>query len=71
MIVEHIITSWLSAIVLGLSPSDRWAAARELNTNSTVPSWLIWCVGITITVLVVSFIVVTYKQRSQRVRRAR
>jgi heme/copper-type cytochrome/quinol oxidase subunit 2 len=71
MIIEYIITTWLSAIVLALTPSDRWAAAKELNTDSTVPYWFIWSVGIAITVLVVSFIVVIYKQRSQRARRAK
>ena len=71
MIIEYTITTWLSAIVLALSPLDRWAAAKELNTNSTVPYWFIWSVGIAITVLVVLCIVVTYKQRSQKARRAR
>ena len=71
MIIEYIITRWLSTIVLALTPSDRWAAAKELNTNSTVSSWFIWSVGIALTVLAVSVVVVTYKQRYQRARHAK
>jgi len=70
MIIEYINTTWLGTIVLALTPSDRWAAAKELNSDSMVSGWFIWSVGITLTVLAVSFIVVTYKQRSQRARRA-
>ena len=71
MTIEYIITTCLSAIVLALTPLDRWAAVKELNTDSTVPSWFMWSVGIALTVLAVSALGVTYKQRSQRARRTR
>ena len=67
MTIEYIITTCLSAIVLALTPLDRWAAVKELNTDSTVPSWFMWSVGIALTVLAV----ITYKQISQRARRTR
>jgi uncharacterized membrane protein len=66
MIIEYIITTCLSTIVLALTPLDRWAAAKEFNTDSTVPSWFMWSVGIALTVLAVSVLVGTYKQRYQR-----
>jgi hypothetical protein len=47
---------------------DRLAAAKKLGNDSAVPSWLIWSIGITVAILVVSIIVVTYKQRSKRTR---
>lgn len=71
MITEYFTTTWLSVIVLALTPSDRWAAAKELNTDSTVPYWFIWSVGIAITVLVASVLVVSYKKKSRSARRAR
>jgi tellurite resistance protein TehA-like permease len=71
MIIEHIIKTLLGTIVLAMTPSDRWAAAKNLSTDSTTPSWLIWSVGIALIVLVVSVLLVTYKQRSQRARLAR
>ena len=66
MMIEYINATWFSTIVLALSPSDRWAAAKNLNSNTTIPGWFIWSVGIALTVLAVSILVVTYKQRSQR-----
>lgn len=71
MIIEYIITTCLCTIVLALTPLDRWAAAKEFNTDSTVPSWFMWSVGIALTVLAVSVLVGTYKQRYQRARRTR
>ncbi len=70
MIIEYINATWFSTIVLALTPSDRWAAAKHFNSDSTIPGWFIWSVGIALTVLAVSIIAVTYKQRSQRARRA-
>ncbi len=71
MTIEYIFTTCLSTVVLALTPLDRWAAAKELNTDSTVPSWFMWSVGIALTVLAVSVLVGTYKQRSQRARRTK
>ena len=69
MIIEHIVNAWLNTVFLALTPSDRWAAAKKLNTDSVVPGWFIWSVGITLIVLVVLVLAVTYKQRYQRARR--
>ena len=71
MIIEYIIKTRLSTILLALSASDRWSAAKKLSTGPTIPSWFIWSVVIALTVLAVSVLVVTFKQRSQRARRAK
>ena len=71
MIIEEITTTCLSTIVLALTPLDRWAAAKEIKTDSSLPSWFMWSVGIALTVLAVSVLVGTYKQRYQRARRTR
>jgi hypothetical protein len=63
----------LSVIALALSPADRLEAAKKLGNDSNdyaVPSWLIWTLGITVAVLVVSIIAVKYKQKSKRAGRA-
>jgi hypothetical protein len=69
--IEQLIKTGLSTIILSLTPSDRWSAAKKLSTDSTIPSWFIWSVGIALTVLAVTVIIVTCKQRSQRTRRAK
>ncbi len=69
MTIEYITTKCMSTIVLALTPLDRWAAAKEIQTDSSLPSWFMWSVGITLFVLAVLALGVTYKQRSQRVRR--
>jgi hypothetical protein len=68
MLTGHTITTILSTIVLALTPSDRWSAARELKSGSTVPPWLIWSVGIALALLAVSFIAASYKQKSKKSR---
>jgi hypothetical protein len=70
MTMTYIATTWSSEIVLALAPMERWAAAKDLGTDGTVPSWLIWSVGVALTVLAGSMLVVTYKQRSRRSRLA-
>ena len=71
MTIEYITTKCMSTIVLALTPLDRWAAAREFNTDSTLPSWFMWSVGIALTILAASVLATIYKQRSQRVRRTK
>jgi hypothetical protein len=56
---------------LALTPSDRWSAVKKLSNDSAIPSWFIWSIGIVLTILAVSALVVTYKQRSRRARRAK
>ena len=68
--IEQMIKTGLSTIILSLTPSDRWSAAKKLSTDSTIPSWFIWSVGIALTVLAVTIIIVSYKQKSHKARRA-
>ena len=71
MTIEYITTKCMSTIVLALSPSDRWAAAKDIQTGSSLPSWFMWSVGIALTILAASVLATIYKQRSQRVRRTK
>jgi len=71
MITEHLIKTGLSIIFLALTPSDRWSAAKKLSTDSMIPSWFMWSVGIVLAVLAVTVIIVSCKQRSQKTRRAK
>ena len=71
MIKEHTVTTLLSTVVSAMTPSERWAAAKNLNTlntDSVVPGWFIWSIGIIFIVLVVLIFVVSFKQRYQRTR---
>ena len=71
MITKHIANAWFNTVFLALTPSDRWAAAKNLNTDSVVPGWFIWSVGITLIVLVALVLAITYKQRYQRARHSK
>lgn len=66
MIITHMITTWFSAIVLALTSRERWGAAGELKTNAMAARWFMLVVGIILTVLTVSFLIATYKQRRHR-----
>lgn len=72
MITAYMITTWFDTIVLALSSKERWGAVRgEFSTNTMATKWFILVVGIILTVLTVSFLIVTYKQRRQRSKLAR
>ena len=57
------IITWFNIIVLALTSRDRWGAAAKFNSNAIATKWF-WVIGgITLTLLIVSFIIATYKQR--------
>jgi hypothetical protein len=66
MIITYMITAWFSAIVLALTSRERLGAAGKFNTNPVATKWFLVVGGIILTVLTVSFLIVTYKQRRQR-----
>jgi hypothetical protein len=66
MRIVYIVATLLIPIILGLTPHERWGAARGLNTDSTIPKWFAVNVGMALAVLIVSSVVVIYKQRSRK-----
>jgi general stress protein CsbA len=66
MMTALITKIWLNEIVLALTPKERWASAGELNTDVMATRWFILIGVVALTVLTVSFLVVTYKKRSKR-----
>ena len=66
MITAFITKIGLNETVLALTPKERWASARELNTGFMDTRWFILIGVAALTVLTVSFLVATYKQRSRR-----
>jgi uncharacterized integral membrane protein len=69
MIIAYMITTWFSAIVLALTSRERWGAAGELKTNAMATRWFMLVGGIILTILIVSFLIATYKQRRKRLNR--
>lgn len=64
--MRYIITTCLSAIVVALTSLERWGAVRELDTDAMATKRFILIAGVVLTVLTVSVIAFTYRQRSQR-----
>ena len=64
------ITAWFSAIVLALTSRERFGAAGKFNTNAVATKWFLVVGGIILTILIVSCLIVTFKQRRQRSRLA-
>jgi len=64
------ITTWFNTIILALTSRERWGAAGNFNSNTMATKWF-WVVGgIILTILTVSFLIATYKQRRKRSNRA-
>ncbi|MHC4719706.1 MAG: hypothetical protein ACYSYT_04430 [Planctomycetota bacterium] len=64
-IVTPIVTTWLSAILLGLTPIERWEAARGFSNDFMTERWFtITLVVIIITATILLFLV-SYKRREQ------
>jgi len=66
MMITHTIETGLSGIILALTPTERWAATKNLNTDPASIRWFILIGGGALTILAISIIVATYKQRIQR-----
>jgi hypothetical protein len=66
MMTAFITKIWLNHTVLALTPKERWASAREINTDVMATRWFILIGVVALTVLTVSFLVATYKQRSRK-----
>ncbi len=66
MIVDCVITRWLSVAALGLTPRERWAGAREFDKTVVDARLFICILGVFLTALTVSSLVRTYKQRSKK-----
>ncbi len=63
MMVTNLIAIWRSTALLALTVSQRWAAARQLRTNTpVVPAWLIIAAVVALIILVASALVNRYKQ---------
>ena len=71
MITDYVIAKWLSVTALALSPNERWAGARGFDKGAVDTRLFIWVLGAFLTALTVSFLVITYKQRSRRAKLAR
>jgi len=54
--------SRIECIVLGLTPTERWSAAREMSPDSAAEPWLIVGTVIVLLVLLVLLVLVSYKR---------
>lgn len=54
--------SRIDCIVLGLTPTERWSAAREMSPDSSAEPWLIVGTVIVLLVLLVVLVLVSYKR---------
>ena len=60
------IITWFNTIILALTSRERWGAAGKFNSNAMATKWF-WVVGgIILTILIVSFLIATYKQKRKR-----
>jgi hypothetical protein len=60
MIVAPVITTGLNAIVLALTPAERWEAMGRFNSNFMTESWFLITSILAIIILTISFFVVSY-----------
>jgi len=60
-----VFTALLNAIVLALTPLQRWQAARQFNTNFMTERWFILTGVLVITILTVSLFAVSYNRTGQ------
>ena len=68
MIAAHIIETCTSAIILALTPREKWGSAtRGLNSSDgSIPTWLIISVSAVLVILITSSIIVAYKQKPNK-----
>lgn len=64
MMIANLATMWCKEGLLALTAMERWAAAKQLRTDtSVVPTWLIVAVAVGVIILAVSALVNRYTQR--------
>ena len=62
------IMRWFNMIALALTSRERWGAAGKFNSNTMATKWF-WVIGgIILTVLIVSFLIATYKQKRKKLK---
>jgi hypothetical protein len=71
LITDYVIAGWLSVTALAVTPQERWAGARGFDKSVVDTRLFIWVLGAFLTALTISFLVITYKQRSKRAKLAR
>ncbi len=68
MNAAHIIETCTSAIILALTPRERWGSATKgLNSSDTsIPTWLIVSGSVILVILIASSIIFAYKQKPHK-----
>ncbi len=65
MMIANLAAMGCQKALLALTASERWAAARELKSNPSVPTWLIVVAAVALIILVVSALVINRSQGSR------
>ncbi len=65
MAVTPVVTTWLSAILLGLTPIERWEAARGFNSDFMTERWFTVTLAVIIITATILFFLVSYKRKEQ------
>ena len=60
------IITWFNAIVLALTARERWGAAGKYKSNTMATKWFCIVGVIVLTILILSFLIATYKQKRKR-----
>ena len=68
MNTAHIIETCIPAIILALTPREKWGSAtRGLNSSdASIPTWLIVTAVTVLVALIASSIVYVYRQKAQK-----
>ncbi len=68
MSAAHIIETYVPAIILAMTPEERWgSASKGLNSSdAAIPTWFIISAGVAVVVLVASSIMVACKQKAHK-----
>jgi hypothetical protein len=68
MNAANLIEAFISSTILALTPQQRWGSAtRGLNSSdASIPTWLIAGTVVTVSVLIISSVVVVYKQKAHK-----
>jgi hypothetical protein len=63
MVIESAMEAFFNAIVLALTPIQRWGATRRLDVNPDAARWLIMIAVVALVVLTILFFIVSYLRR--------
>ena len=64
MMMANLAAMWCQTTLLALTASERWAAAKQLKPDTSVPTWLIVVTAVALIILVASALVINRSQRS-------